>query len=526
MSRSALVTFNLILAVLLALSAGTATAAPAPGGDALVRIWLAGPEADLPLLADGPLVPVAYELLPSPYVLARADRAGLDWLAASGFDVQVLDAAADSAFYCLIDGPVPAEGKLAAGRVLLADQQLSLVRLPAEEARTGCGGMAWPLPQRIRLLPRPAPETPTTVTPLPQVQDIIDQVDVSHMLAYVNDLSGETQAVVNGTPVWINSRYLYSTQQLQLAVDYMSERLERLGLAVTTQQWQVGLPPNVIAEKPGLRPGQAGIYIICAHLDSITYADPMNEAPGADDNASGSVAVLEAAELLAPYNFDATLRFVLFTGEEQGLLGSRAYAPTVANQDIRGVLNMDMIAWDSAGGPDMDLHAKSTVPGSVALAGLFEDVVDAYGLDLLPVTYSNGTGASDHQAFWEQSIAAFLVIENYYSDPPTGSDFNAYYHSINDRTIYFNQPYFGEMSKASLATFAHMASIRTDCYWADLDCNGFVTALDLATAASHWGTVRGDWNYGLVYDANRDDAINVLDVQQFAAQWGWTDPGL
>ncbi len=52
------------------------------------------------------------------------------------------------------------------------------------------------------------------------------------------------------------------------------------------------------------------------------------------------------------------------------------------------------------------------------------------------------------------------------------ADFNAYYHTSSDRTQYFNQTYFNEMTKASVATFAHMAGIRTNCYWADLDCSG------------------------------------------------------
>ncbi len=134
----------------------------------------------------------------------------------------------------------------------------------------------------------------------------------------------------------------------------------------------------MIAEKPGLNPS-AGIVIICAHLDDMPSS---GLAPGADDNGSGSVAVLHAAELLTPYNFDATLRFVLFTGEEQGLLGSAAYAQLVQSQDIRGVLNMDMIAWDNLGGPNMDLHASTSVAGSVALAQLYADVVTAYDLTL------------------------------------------------------------------------------------------------------------------------------------------------
>ena len=163
-----------------------------------------------------------------------------------------------------------------------------------------------------------------------------------------------------------------------MANTYMIERLARLGLNVTTHTWNASRPPNVIAEKPGLDPN-AGIVIICAHLDS-TSGSPSTLAPGADDNGSGSVAVLLAAELLAHYNFDATLRFVLFTGEEQGLYGSAAYAQLVQNQDIRGVLNMDMIAWDNLGGPDMDIHSRSTVPGNTALANLFADVVSAYEL--------------------------------------------------------------------------------------------------------------------------------------------------
>jgi Zn-dependent M28 family amino/carboxypeptidase len=247
-------------------------------------------------------------------------------------------------------------------------------------------------------------------------------------------------------------------------------------------------------------------------------------APGADDNGSGSVAVLQAAEILTPYNFDATLRFVLFTGEEQGLLGSAAYAQLVQSQDIRGVLNMDMIAWDNVSGPDMDLHANSSVAGSMALAQLYSDAVTAYGLTLTPAIYSNGTGASDHASFWNVGIPAFLAIENYRSDTGIPSDFNAYYHTTSDRIQYFNQTFFSNMTKASLATFAHMAGIRTTCYWADLDCSGQVTVADIMKVTNHWLASRGQWNYSRVYDVNDDDIIDATDLQLFAAEWGLTNP--
>jgi Zn-dependent M28 family amino/carboxypeptidase len=353
------------------------------------------------------------------------------------------------------------------------------------------------------------------------VQEIIDQVDLPRLMFYANEVSGQTATTINGQPYTITTRNTYSGTPVTQATNYMIERLQRLGLTVTTQTWSAGRPPNVIAEKPGLNPA-AGIYIICAHLDDMPGS---GLAPGADDNGSGSVAVLQAAEILTPYNFNATLRFVLFTGEEQGLLGSAAYANLVQNQDIRGVLNMDMIAWDGQGGPDMDLHAKSTVAGSMALAQIFADVVSAYQLNLTPVVYSNGTTASDHASFWNVGIPAFLVIENYRSDGGTPADFNAYYHSADDRTLHFDQPYFHDMARASVASFAHMASLRTDCYWADLNCDETVDASDLTRAASHWSTSAGQWNYSRVYDVDDNGVVDVVDIQQFAAAWGWISPG-
>ena len=207
------------------------------------------------------------------------------------------------------------------------------------------GHNAWFIDRPIRLLPRPLAPLPNSITPLPIVQEIIDQVDLTRLMFNTNELSGQQATTINGQPYTITTRNTLSGTPVNQSVAYMVERLQRLGLAVTTHTWNASRPPNVIAEKPGLNPS-AGIVIICAHLDDMPSS---GLAPGADDNGSGSIAVLHAAEILAPYNFDATLRFILFTGEEQGLLGSAAYANMVQSQDIRGVLNMDMIAWDNSG---------------------------------------------------------------------------------------------------------------------------------------------------------------------------------
>ena len=368
-----------------------------------------------------------------------------------------------------------------------------------------------------------------TITPISQVQDIIDQVNMTRMMSYASELSGEQPTTVGGQQVTLATRYTYNRDAVLRAADYMSERLARLGLDVSYHWWthSTSVPdplPNVVAEKPGTNPA-AGVYIIGAHFDNITYDAPLVFAPGADDNGSGSVAVLTAAELLAPYTFEATIRFVLFSGEEQGLWGSAAYASSVNGQDIRGMLNMDMIAWDNIGGPDMDIHARSTVAGSVPMAQTFVDAITAYGLDLTPVIYSNGTTASDHSSFWNINVPAILAIENYNADSGIPRDFNAYYHSVNDRTQYFNQPYFHDMTAASLATLAHLAGIRSDCYWADLNCDDQVSVTDITVEAMHWQASDGQWNYSPVYDSNGDNVVDIVDVQAVAAQWGWTSPG-
>lgn len=367
-----------------------------------------------------------------------------------------------------------------------------------------------------------------SITPISQVQDILDQISLERMMTYASELSGEQPALVGGQPVTIATRYTYNRNAVLQAAAYMYERLERLGLDVSYHWWShspqiVQLMPNVVAEKPGTNPA-AGIVIIGAHFDD-TSGTPSTLAPGADDNGSGSVAVLTAAELLAPYTFEATIRFVLFSGEEQGLWGSLAYATLVSGQNLRGMLNLDMIAWDELGGPDMDIHASYTVPGSVALGQTYADAITAYNLDLTPVIYSSGTTYSDHSSFWNIGVPAILAIENYWSDGPIAADFNTYYHSVSDRVQHFNQPFFRDMTAASLATLAHVAGIRSDCHWADLNCDAQVTVTDITAEAMHWQASDGQWNYSPVYDIDGDGAVDIVDVQLVAAQWGWMPPG-
>ncbi|HLE16537.1 MAG TPA: M28 family peptidase [Anaerolineales bacterium] len=290
--------------------------------------------------------------------------------------------------------------------------------------------------------------------PDPLVQFMIDQIDPGRIYRLTGDLSGEWQATIGGQPYTIQTRNSFSGKPVQKAARYLFEFYKDLDLDVAYDEFDFynRVLSNVVAEKPGsLYPER--VYLITSHYDSAPGGDL---APGADDNASGTVAVMLAAEILSRYDFACTLRFVNFAGEEQGLVGSQAYAEQVYNagEDLRGILNLDMIAWNKPGSqPAMELHTHSGIPGTLSLAMLFQQVVSAYDLDLDPQIITIGTDRSDHASFWTYDYSAILAIEDF-------EDFNPYYHSIYDQLDYLDDPaYYTNMVKASLATLAHMGCL-------------------------------------------------------------------
>jgi Peptidase family M28 len=104
---------------------------------------------------------------------------------------------------------------------------------------------------------------------------------------------------------------------------------------------------NTVATLKGTDPGDTRIFIISGHLDS-RRTDVMNgteDAPGANDDGSGSAAVLECARVMSKHSFPATIIFVTVSGEEQGLLGSTYMAKKARTQNwnIEAVLNNDIM---------------------------------------------------------------------------------------------------------------------------------------------------------------------------------------
>jgi len=93
---------------------------------------------------------------------------------------------------------------------------------------------------------------------------------------------------------------------------------------------------SVVATLKGDDPGR-GLVIMSSHFDDCNSDcnDPNLDAPGADDNGSAVSAVLEAARLLAPMHFPATIVFICFDGEDLGLLGSANYAKGLKDRGVK-----------------------------------------------------------------------------------------------------------------------------------------------------------------------------------------------
>lgn len=394
----------------------------------------------------------AYALVDG-YIIAGADTVGQSTLLRIGLSFKVLDAPLSSGYYLAARMPTAVDFKWGAyGRVLLDLGDQAVLQLSSFQAEKL--SLAGTELNHLSLSPMvlPVDQTaeqvfPTSITPDPFVQNIIDQVTQKALKQYDRELAGELPVWVNDAWYTIPTRYTFSGKPIRKAAHYMGEHMAALGLDVEYHVWYDDSNPNVVGEIPGLK-NPEDIFVIGGHLDDV------QNTPGADDNASGSAATLLAAELLSQYQWDCTLRFAFWTGEEQGYFGSDAYAQRsyYRGENIVGYLNLDMIAYNTIGtSPGIDLVYHPYMPLTQQLAGLMSDVIAAYDLDLVPqLVYSYG-GFSDHSSFWDYGYTSIHVIED-------ENDFNPYYHSSGDTSAHIDLGYFTELTRASLATFLHMGS--------------------------------------------------------------------
>jgi len=278
----------------------------------------------------------------------------------------------------------------------------------------------------------------------PVVQQILNSVNQDSIIKFVSELSGTIPTIINGTSQTILSRNKNQPGNA-LAETYIKQKLQNYGMTTTIHSFST-TGKNVIGVKTGTEfPNKK--YFICAHYDDMPSG---TTAPGADDNGSGTAAVIEAARILSQYSFPYTIVFALWDEEEQGLVGSEYYAAqSQTNGDsILGVINLDMIAYDGNNDGNADLHTSS-VANTTALKDKMLEMNLAYAINL-DLDVVPAQPYSDHQSFLDHGYSAILLIED-------DNDFHPQYHTVNDNLSYYNQPYFIKMAKLAYATLATLS---------------------------------------------------------------------
>jgi len=440
-----------ICAALIATLAAASSFAATP---TLVRIERIGDADRNALLSAG--APLIAEMSRCFLALGDTDRSSRA-AAALGLEARVLDEAPAGAGYA-VAGLRPgwtAESLAACGDVLWREENWVILRVGDFDSPACAGSptlMLRRLPTRVL-----SPSLPPPARFAPWAEGVRRQLETDPLVQEMVD--GLTQAAVLST--WygiINSATTrYSTHDgCDLAAAWVASRFEDLGLETEQVVWDSANAPNVIGTLTGLLTPEE-VLITIGHLDDLPSS---GLAPGADDNASGAALVTVLAEVMSGYGFASTIKFITPTGEEQGLLGSTAYAEVAfqANEQIAAVLNADMVAWEGDGLPaveNLDLSFNST---SQWLGELMAEAATAYATGCVVDAFScPSLSVSDHAPFWDRGWSAVCGITDNESYCGHAGHY-PYYHTSSDTVANCGDPgFFVGAVKAYLATLAHLA---------------------------------------------------------------------
>jgi hypothetical protein len=288
-------------------------------------------------------------------------------------------------------------------QVLFDKGRYLVVALDPEEASHIDGGVCFgikPLEEKMVAFDVRA-RAAERVAPAAWIQNLVDAVSRSDFETSLTHLAS------------FPTRFSTSTQYRDAAT-WARGQLDAMGYATTVQPISIPVladdSQNVVAERLGTGSGTRDLVLVVAHLDSINIrGGPEANAPGADDNATGSAGLLEIARVCKDHAAEHDLRFVLFGGEEEGLLGSQQYIDNLPAADrarIRAVINMDMIGTLNTPTPSVLLE------GAAVSQSLIDELASAAATyTALDIQISLEPFNSDHVSFIEEGFPAVLTIE-------------------------------------------------------------------------------------------------------------------
>ena len=332
--------------------------------------------------------------------------------------------------------------------------------------------------------PTPKPTMEPTLSPTPvstATQTTVDPVDYfladtseERYAQWIRALSGDIPVMINGQESTITTRYSYAMfpgQDNAKAPEYLMEQLAQwvpsdmityepyeYRDAVSAYTWY-----NIIVTFPGtVSPEEQILYT--AHYDScvaLTDVNPLELAPGANDNGTGVAALLEAIPTFAKTSFDKTVKVIFFSGEENFMQGSTAYTAAHGSDHIVGVINMDMFGNDPNDERCFEIHV-GTMPESDPLGRAFEAAIRDYNINLTYdyfsyVAYELG----DHTPFWRAGIPAMTAMENFTEDSTPGGcgprPYPKNWHAPTDFIADVNIPYAFDIARAGTITVLRLA---------------------------------------------------------------------
>lgn len=307
--------------------------------------------------------------------------------------------------------------------------------------------------------------------PDPFVVGLLDEVNSTNIIADIQHLED------------YGTRNAYVPESVE-AQNWLKDQFEDLGLSVELQDFTMPSGPasdNVIATQVGTKYPEEYV-VLGSHYDSYSYS---GLAPGADDNASGTAGILEIARILSQHEFDRTIIFCNFSGEEYGLYGSGAYADRCAQQgmNILGYFNMDMIGYLE---PGSYIHTDLIYPQSAQeLATFYTDVTAVYMPDFPIEPGALVGGDSDHTSFNNAGFMGIFPFED-------GSDYSPYIHTSDDLV----GPSVNNEGQTTVFTQAILASV--------------VTMANLITPPQNLVAIPGDGEVDLNWDEMFDiDYFNI-----------------
>jgi hypothetical protein len=204
------------------------------------------------------------------------------------------------------------------------------------------------------------------------------------------------------------------------------------------------------------------MLVACGHFDSYN-ADNQDAAPGADDNATGTAAVIELARVLKQAGFRWSVKFLCFSGEEQWMKGSYHWVDSTAVPEslkIVGAYNLDMFGYAAY---DTNLVFVNTNAASRPLANLCDSTNGWYGIGLRVMNYLDEDIYGDNTPFWEAGYSSVFALED--SEYGIWGGSNPNYHTAGDT---FGNLTMSLVTRTTKMVAASLATLALGLEWVDV----------------------------------------------------------